>query len=140
MAEKKVRFNVKDFENMNDKEFHLYVIDPFSMVGRTSGIMGSLDEVVSRQPHQLNVYSLAQVKSIEYEDGTRPAIGDALFRGSHSHIFNLDSVDVKKAILNGSLAPFELHDNTVGQPLDKKVVLYLGKVNKYKERQGMACF
>lgn len=136
MAEKKVCFNVEDFEKMKDKEFHLYVIDPFSMHGRRVGIMGYLDEVVSRQTHQLNTYSLAEVKSIEYKDGTRPGIGDALFRNSEHFVFKLDSVDVKKIILKGSLKQYDLHDNSLEQPLDKKVVLYLSKINEYKEKQS----
>ena len=104
---------------------------------------GSMVEVAERQPHSLKGYGWPDFNSVTFEDGTRVATtipADEVFR---SYIFvpvEAQATDGTGYRMRGTMRPYSLHDNTVGE-LEQKVDIHYNKVPQHKSPNGhLVCF
>ena len=139
----RVPFNVRELESMIGGEFYLMVIgqagrdlfeDLTNQRGTKSDIpVGTLLEVVSREPAGLETYFLGNLRSALYEDGT--AVGSGIAGAYNDYIFTLDSVslaDERPAILEGRSVLYK------GRPVNqdiRRMVLEFG-VNPTSKTHG----
>ncbi|MFH0700857.1 MAG: hypothetical protein V2A62_00305 [Candidatus Woesearchaeota archaeon] len=104
---------------------------------------GSLMEIKSREPGNLEPYLWPDVDGIHFEDGT--SVGstippDEVYRGYIFLPTAFSPLPDGGLSIVGTVSPYELHDNSVGVPLEKKVVVTYNALPKCKYSGGsIAC-
>ena len=100
---------------------------------------GMLMEVKKRMPHSLDIYLLADVEHIMFMDGKK--IGEDVKEAYKGFIFNPEHIEFivgRSIVMVGNATEYNLHDGSVSETLDKKVVLYFD-VNEDKSSGTIAC-
>jgi len=142
---KEVPFNVKDLEKMLGKEFYIMLCGDYKMLnGKIEDYpIGSMIEVTSRQPGVVNGYFIENINKVKFEDGSD--IYENIENLLDDYIFTLEKVEFPKGqhpILKGQARKYDLHNNTVDNPLEKRIMLHMEDSPTYKSGGGpqIGCF
>ncbi len=142
---KEVPFNVKDLEKMLGKEFYIMVSGNYDNdeENKYNYPIGSMVEVTSRQPGLVNGYFIDNINRVRFEDETQ--LTENLLNFIQDYIFTLENVEFPEGqhpILMGQARKYNLHNNTVDNPLEKRIVLHMEDSPTYKTGGGpqIGCF
>lgn len=143
--EEKIQFDAKDFEKMQDKELHLMVYDKVfkNIIKRLSNekrakevlpYEGSINEIIERSTKRFIIYNLGKLTDIKFEDGTQFIPKNSIY------IFKIETVNYENNIpvLKGiAHKHYFIDEDRIGEQLEKKLLLTVGKVNLYKIREEL---
>ncbi|HLC50613.1 MAG TPA: hypothetical protein VJI97_04260 [Candidatus Nanoarchaeia archaeon] len=104
---------------------------------------GSMIEVTLRQPHQLHGYIWPSVDSIIFESGASLGLWVPSGKDYEGYILIPDRTPIKHEqsfSMSGRTMPFNVHENSLGNPLNQRVVVHYKNLPREKVPDSLAVY